>query len=295
MLNSERDLPSREATRRKTRKKSESTNGARRRGGRKSSPEKRLRILEAAVLLFTKRDYHEVLMEHIAEQAEVGKGTVYRYFPTKEDLFLELVSLAVDRASEVILAGINNDDSAIRRLRRAVAMTLEYFRKNEHFYSILYHDKVFRCCRERKDLDRKRAELRGLFVQLLAEGIAEGSLRSDMEPAFAAHILMAAMRTSLRSFGSERTSEQLCEQILKIFLGGVEEREEVSPRGIGRGAGARVAHEAAASHLPTLDTDTMARLDPLASLADGQKNGSDTKRASRRPSRGSENGSNGRY
>ncbi|MCW8129227.1 MAG: TetR/AcrR family transcriptional regulator [Planctomycetota bacterium] len=224
--------------------------------GRKPSPEKRIRILEAAVRLFTTKDYHEVLMDEVAEQAGVGKGTVYRYFPTKESLFLELVHLAVDRASEVIRAGISNPEPAIKRLRKAVAMTLEYFRLNEPFLAILYHDKVFRCCKERRDIENKRAELRGFFARLLAEGIAEGSVRADIEPALCSVVLMGSIRGLLRNFGSTRTSDQLAEQLLSIFIDGAAARPSSGERPAMRPT----------SQISALDAATLARLDPLASL-----------------------------
>jgi len=223
--------------------------------GRKPSPEKRRKILEAAVKLFTTRDYHEVLMDNIAEHAGVGKGTVYRYFPTKEALFLELVNLAVERISEVILEGIDSPAPAIVRLRRGVAMTLEYFRRNEPFLAILYHDKVFRCCRERRDIDERRKQLGGFFVRLIAEGIAERSIRADLEPALAAVVLMAAIRGVLRNFGVQRTSEQLTEQVLSIFIDGVAHCRD----------GDRASARAGDTEW-TLDPDTIAKLDPLRSL-----------------------------
>jgi len=227
-----------------------------RRSGRKPSPEKRLKILEAAVRLFTTRDYHEVLMDHVAEQAGVGKGTVYRYFPTKEGLFLELVHLAVDRASEVIRSGINSPEPPLKRLRRAVAMTLEYFRLNEPFLAILWHDKVFRCCQERKELEKKRSELRGFFARLLAEGIADGTVRPDMEPAIGGMIIMGAIRSLLRNFGSTRSSEQLADQIVTILIEGVQVRPAPEARPAMRPS-ARIA---------ALDAETLAKLDPLISL-----------------------------
>src|SRR5687767_3152762 len=44
-------------------------------------------ILEVAAQLFAKRHYHEVRMEDIALKAGVAKGTIYRYFEDKEDLY----------------------------------------------------------------------------------------------------------------------------------------------------------------------------------------------------------------
>ncbi|MGH3055413.1 MAG: helix-turn-helix domain-containing protein, partial [Gaiellaceae bacterium] len=45
-------------------------------------------ILHAAAVIFTQHDYHEVLMEDVAQTCGVGKGTLYRYFPSKHELYL---------------------------------------------------------------------------------------------------------------------------------------------------------------------------------------------------------------
>ncbi|GMV84044.1 MAG: hypothetical protein AMXMBFR7_52280 [Planctomycetota bacterium] len=233
----------------------ERSDSQRRKAGRKPSPEKRLQILEAAVKLFTSRDYHVVLVEDIADLAGVGKGTVYRYFPTKEALYLELVTLAVDRASEVLNGVADRSEPALERLRRAVAMTLEYFRINEPFLQILWHDKVFRTCKEREDLAKKRAEVRDCFARILAEGIAEGEIRTDVEPAVGAMILMASVQSFLRNFGAKRSSDQMADQLLNIFVDGVAPRSD-------RKASQRMA----SAQVPVLDPDTVGRLDPLAAL-----------------------------
>src|SRR5919201_7080565 len=48
--------------------------------------DKRQRILQAATAVFAERDFHQVLVSEVASRAGVGKGTVYLYFPTKDDL-----------------------------------------------------------------------------------------------------------------------------------------------------------------------------------------------------------------
>ena len=45
-------------------------------------------ILEAASRVFAARDFHDVLTEEIAALAGIGKGTIYRYFETKDELYL---------------------------------------------------------------------------------------------------------------------------------------------------------------------------------------------------------------
>ena len=57
---------------------------------RAKSPEQVDRMLDAAARLFGAHRFHEVRMEDVAAAAEVGKGTLYRYFRDKEELYLAL-------------------------------------------------------------------------------------------------------------------------------------------------------------------------------------------------------------
>ena len=49
---------------------------------------KRREIIRAAAAVFTRSGYHVAKMQDIATAAEIGKGTIYEYFSTKEELFL---------------------------------------------------------------------------------------------------------------------------------------------------------------------------------------------------------------
>src|SRR5258708_7876939 len=59
-----------------------------------TTPDRRARILAAADSLFAGRSFGEVRMEDIARGADVGKVTIYRYFPTKAALYLALLDRA---------------------------------------------------------------------------------------------------------------------------------------------------------------------------------------------------------
>ncbi|WP_422934067.1 TetR/AcrR family transcriptional regulator [Sinomonas sp. P47F7] len=63
------------------------------------------RIVEVARMLFRTKGYDAVSMDEVSKAAEVGTGTLYRHFPTKEDLYdavleawAERVNSAVERA-----------------------------------------------------------------------------------------------------------------------------------------------------------------------------------------------------
>jgi AcrR family transcriptional regulator len=56
-----------------------------------ASDDKRARILEAAMEVCQRSGVHAARMEEVAARAQVSKGTLYRYFESKEDLFLATI------------------------------------------------------------------------------------------------------------------------------------------------------------------------------------------------------------
>ncbi len=52
--------------------------------------ERREAILDAAIELLAKDDYHDISIARIARKAGLAKGTIFLYFKTKEELFLQL-------------------------------------------------------------------------------------------------------------------------------------------------------------------------------------------------------------
>ena len=59
---------------------------------------KRLRILASALKLFAQEPYQAVTMDRVAQAAGVAKGTLYLYFPSKDALYLGVVSDGLDTA-----------------------------------------------------------------------------------------------------------------------------------------------------------------------------------------------------
>ena len=56
--------------------------------------QKRQNIIDAAEIVFFSKGYDMTKMEDVAKEAEFSKGTLYLYFKSKEELYLEIVSRA---------------------------------------------------------------------------------------------------------------------------------------------------------------------------------------------------------
>lgn len=58
--------------------------------------DKKTLILNSAEYIFQSKDYHQATVEEIAKKAGVGKGTIYQYFSSKQDILQELYQKGKD-------------------------------------------------------------------------------------------------------------------------------------------------------------------------------------------------------
>jgi len=64
--------------------------------------EKKANILEASIKIFAKKGVTKTKMSDIAEAAEIGKGTIYEYFRSKDDIFLASLHFFLENVDRII-------------------------------------------------------------------------------------------------------------------------------------------------------------------------------------------------
>jgi AcrR family transcriptional regulator len=78
-------------------------------------------IVEAALRLFADRGFAATKLEDVAAAAGIGKGTIYLYFPTKDDLFRAVVRQAVLPNLDAFTALTEDTEYSAADLLRAIA------------------------------------------------------------------------------------------------------------------------------------------------------------------------------
>ena len=96
---------------------------------------KRREILQAAMQVFAQDGYHRAKMETVAEEAGIGKGTVYEYFKSKADLFLALHQHMLTELKSFYLKELSEIRKPTLMLERFIAVAFETFRAWEPFFS----------------------------------------------------------------------------------------------------------------------------------------------------------------
>jgi len=142
-------------------------------GGRESRvrPED---ILDAATDLFAEFGYSDAVTNDLIEKLGIGKGTIYRHYPSKRDLFLAAVDRVMKRHREFIDRAIADVHDPIDRIEAGTRAFFTFFADHPKYVELLIQERAL--FRDRKTPTyfehRERNKLRwhDLYRDLIARG-----------------------------------------------------------------------------------------------------------------------------
>lgn len=98
-------------------------------------------MLDAALFLFSEKGYHNVSMQEIAEKAEFAVGTIYKFFPSKADLYQTIVLQQLDAFDEAFAQATDATDNEVEKLHCYVRIKSERFRDNLPFIRLFFAER----------------------------------------------------------------------------------------------------------------------------------------------------------
>lgn len=191
--------------------------------------ERRQQIMRAAEELFTSRRFHEVTTEEIASAAGIGKGTIYRYFRDKEDLFHQTAMHGFEELCEFLEGastgtGGVGDSSLEARLSRACGRIDLFFKQRRKLFGMMQAEEnrlAFKRGRLREQWRERRRRLTGILGVLLQEAADAGDLRADIPAERQAGILLGMLKSAAYGGGGgEAERDAIVAELVDVFLNG---------------------------------------------------------------------------
>jgi AcrR family transcriptional regulator len=171
---------------------------------------KRQLILQAAVENFSVKGYHNTKIEDIAQQAKVGKGTVYEYFKSKQHLFQELIKEGYELYMGLIEQETKEADETRRKLEKLIGLNFKYCQRYRFLVRIAMLENI--AVVDSSFHDWMIAAHKTLLQQIediLRDGIARNEIR-PVETAVLARMLYGSMGMLANPFlESEQAEEEL--------------------------------------------------------------------------------------
>ncbi len=134
-------------------------------------------ILKAALKSFSKYGYHKCTMDLIAEEAELGKATLYYYFKNKDELLLEVLRSGLDNFFNRLNKEWEKLESSGEKISSISVVAADFFYENPDFFKLYsylsLHPKIKRITEKeiRPIIAKKTKSFAKLFKQAANEGV----------------------------------------------------------------------------------------------------------------------------
>lgn len=165
---------------------------------RQTQKNKKYRIIEAASRVFAQKGYANATVADIAVRAEIGKGTIYEYFDSKEDLFFavfEWYKTKTEGAARINVFVLGN--SAANKLEALSISLIEMWDEIKDVFTLTME--FWSASSTLQQPDRFKEKFRNTYQQfrivvnsLILEGIERGEFRADVNSESVAAALVGA-------------------------------------------------------------------------------------------------------
>lgn len=184
-------------------------------------------ILDATDRLLSRYGYRKMTIDDLAKEVGIGKGTVYLYFSSKEEIALSHIDRIVERLKEKLL-NISLEDAPPGERLREMLITRVLFRFDsvQHYTAslneLLAELRPQLLARRRRYFDEEAKT----FAGVIEKGQALGAFESG-DPHKLAHLLLVATNSllpyslSTQELGERAELGQKVSQLADLLLSGV--------------------------------------------------------------------------
>lgn len=159
-------------------------------------------------------------MDEIAEKAHVGKGTLYQYFDSKEDLYFAIIEHGVAEVERQLRRDVEVGPAAPARLAAMIRTLVTYWLSHGHVVRILRSAEPRLDKTSMASLYEYRLRVLDLLRRVLEEGAAEGAFRSG-DMGLVARMILGIAPSIAYDWDGRHAPDEVAEAVCNLVLRGL--------------------------------------------------------------------------
>ncbi len=162
-----------------------------------SREEKRIEIIQAAVNVFSEYGFDRAKMDYIAKEAGIGKGTIYEYFESKEDLFDKMIQYSIESFRIGLKKIMDQKKSIEEKLIKCSRYNAEFMDKHLDMIQMDMQCKVL-SKEMRTRIFTEMAVIYEHYKDMVQQAKAQGELRADLDETLATYCIMGTIEQFIK-------------------------------------------------------------------------------------------------
>ena len=191
-------------------------------------PDKRERILKAAIKVFAKNGFYATRVSEIAKAAGVADGTIYLYFKNKDDVLITIFEEGIERLLTILREVAESQDPFEDRIQRIIELQLGLMEEQRDLAEVV----TVNLRQSSRLLKQYATPLFMQYIDVIAgvvrDGQEEGAFRKDLNPRVVARSLFGAIDAILLTWalgeGDPPALRKAASHCASLFLEGLRKR-----------------------------------------------------------------------
>ncbi|MFE8697152.1 TetR/AcrR family transcriptional regulator [Cytobacillus sp. FJAT-53684] len=146
----------------------------------KYKEEKKRNIINSALICFAEKGFETATIDDIVVHSGFSKGTIYNYFSSKDEIYLEVLHTATKNDIDVITNKFSVLRTALSKINYLFDLYLNIDLNNQKRlgFTVVFYEFTLHCTREKKLLELL-TKRRNFFIHLISEAIKEGQASGE--------------------------------------------------------------------------------------------------------------------
>lgn len=184
---------------------------------------RREEILDAATAMFAANGYADTDTQALVDRLQVGKGTLYRHFPSKRDLFLATVDRVMRCLRKRVDESISVVDDPMQKVRIGIRSFLSFFAEHPEYVELIMQERALFKDRKKPTYFELREDHVKYWQEVYRTLIAQGRIREMPVERISDVIGGVLYGTMFINYfvGQAKSSAAQAEDILDVILAGI--------------------------------------------------------------------------
>ncbi len=176
-------------------------------------------IIEAAAKSFSLYGYKATTMDQVAKLANVGKGTIYTFFKTKEELFEEIINTHIADIRIEVLSVMDESSSILQNLNRVLARVFEFRESHQLTIKLIQEEKDRGTATVAEAMQRVEQSIIQQIKAIIRSAIKKGEIKA-CDPELTAFVMLKMYYSLMNDWPKTHPPLKRCEitQLFELYL-----------------------------------------------------------------------------
>jgi AcrR family transcriptional regulator len=185
-------------------------------------------IIEASIRVFSEKGFYEATMHDIANAVEMGVGTLYQYFKSKDDLYYNAILYKLNEFHDFYEEKLRDKIGLLETVSAMIIAWVEYFGTNNDFFAIVFSEwinvkKTF-ARKLKKRLTNEFLEKYDEIIRLMEKGKQSGEIKATVDIGILSSMIFGAIQHIIHMGAMKKepiTPAVVAENITSILSSGI--------------------------------------------------------------------------